>query len=113
MCFSVIHFHYNEYNCHPTIPLNLDVTVYILDSLTDEKFTDTHSKVLPVAESFNASGVKQQNMTDSLLHCLPATSINNEFHIHDYLLFNEFNYSRFITNPNKRYCAKIFEELMK
>jgi hypothetical protein len=81
--------------------------------LPDEKFTDTHSKVLPVAESFNASGVKQQNMTGSLLHSLPATSIYNEFHIHDYLLFNEFNYSRFITNSNKTYCAKIFEELMK
>jgi hypothetical protein len=49
-----------------------------MDSLTDEKFTDTQSKVLPVAESFNASGVTQQTTTDSLLW-LPATSINNEF----------------------------------
>jgi len=95
------------------ISLNLDVIVYTLDALTDKKFTDTHSKVLSVAESFNVSGVRQQNMTDSLLHCLPATSIYNEFHIHDYLLFNEFNYSRFTTNSNKRYCAKIFEEVMK
>jgi len=38
-----------------TIPLNLNVFVYTLDSLTDEKFTDTYSKVLPVAELFNAS----------------------------------------------------------
>jgi hypothetical protein len=52
----------------PTISLNLHVIVYTLDSLTYEKFTDTHSKVLPVAESFNASGVTQQTMTDSLLH---------------------------------------------
>jgi len=74
-----------------TISLNPDVKVYIMDSLTNEKFTDTNSEVLPVAESFNGSGVKQQNMTDSLLHSLPATSIYNEFHIHDYLLFNEFN----------------------
>jgi hypothetical protein len=37
-----------------TTSLNLDVIVYTMDSLTDEKFTDTHSKVLPVAESFNA-----------------------------------------------------------
>jgi len=96
-----------------TISLNLDVTVYTLDSLTDEKFSDTHSKVLTVAESFNTSGVKQHNMTDSLLHCLPATHIYNEFHIHDYLLFNEINYSRFTTNSNKRYCAKIFEDAMK
>jgi hypothetical protein len=38
-----------------------------MDSLTDEKFTDIHSKVLPVAESFSASGVTQQTTTDSLL----------------------------------------------
>jgi hypothetical protein len=96
-----------------TVSLNLNVNVHTLDSLTDEKFTDTHSKVLTVAESFNTSGVQQHNMTDSLLHWLPATSIYNEFHIHDYLLFNEFNYSRFTTNSNKSYCAKIFEEVMK
>jgi hypothetical protein len=52
-------------------------------------------------------------MTDSLLHWLPATSIYNEFHIHYYLLFDEVNYSRFTTYSNKRYCAKIFEELMQ
>jgi hypothetical protein len=68
--------------------------------------------VLPVAESFSASGVTQQTTTDSLLW-LPATSIYNELHIHDYLLFDEFNYSRFTTYSNKRYCAKIFEELME
>jgi hypothetical protein len=40
-----------------------------MDSLTDEKFTDIHSKVLPVAESFNASGITQQTTTDHYCDC--------------------------------------------